>query len=168
MESSSLYRTEYIIWDNFGLEQQDEPLAAYQLSATVLGRLGITTGLMTAFQQTCREEPTYRADPRMLQYDALYGKGYCYEGEARYRPTEMEMGMVPIEITGMEQRAGDWFILGENFTPYCVVTQNGQLLDTEYEAPWLLRVTEEPNTADYRDLEISVVDKHNEVLSNTE
>ena len=168
MESSSLYRTEYIIWDNFGLEQQDEPLAAYQLSATVLGRLGITTGLMTAFQQTCREEPTYRADLRMLQYDALYGKGYCYEGEARYRPTEMEMGMVPIEITGMEQRAGDWFILGENFTPYCVVTQNGQLLDTEYEAPWLLRVTEEPNTADYRDLEISVVDKHNEVLSNTE
>ena len=141
MESSSLYRTEYIIWDNFGLEQQDEPLAAYQLSATVLGRLGITTGLMTAFQQTCREEPTYRADLRMLQYDALYGKGYCYEGEARYRPTEMEMGMVPIEITGMEQRAGDWFILGENFTPYCVVTQNGQLLDTEYEAPWLLRVT---------------------------
>ena len=168
MESSSLYRTEYIIWDNFGLEQQDEPLAAYQLSATVLGRLGITTGLMTAFQQTCREEPTYRADLRMLQYDALYGKGYCYEGEARYRPTEMEMGMVPIEITGMEQRAGDWFILGENFTPYCVVTQSGQLLDTEYEAPWLLRVTEEPNTADYRDLEISVVDKHNEVLSNTE
>lgn len=44
MESSSLYRTEYIIWDNFGLEQQDEPLAAYQLSAAVLGRLGITTG----------------------------------------------------------------------------------------------------------------------------
>ena len=168
MESSSLYRTEYIIWDNFGLEQQDEPLAAYQLSAAVLGRLGITTGLMTAFQQTCREEPTYRADLRMLQYDALYGKGYCYEDKARYKPTEMEMGMVPIEITGMEQRAGDWFILGENFTPYCVVTQNGQLLDTEYEAPWLLRVTEEPNTADYRDLEISVVDKHNEVLSNTE
>ena len=33
---------------------------------------------------------------------------------------------------------------------------------------WLLRVTEEPNTADYRDLEISVVDKHNEVLRNTE
>ena len=168
MESSSLYRTEYIIWDNFGLEQQDEPLAAYQLSAAVLGRLGITTGLMTAFQQTCREEPTYRADLRMLQYDALYGKGYCYKDKARCKPTEMEMGMVPIEITGMEQRAGDWFILGENFTPYCVVTQDGQLLDTEYEAPWLLRVTEEPDTADYRDLEISVVDKHNEILSNTE
>ena len=168
MESGSLYRTEYIIWDNFGLEQRDEDLAAYQLSASVLGRLGITTGLMNGFQQTCREEPTYRADLRMLQYDALYGKGYCYEGEARYRPTEMEMGMVPIEITGMEQRAGDWFILGQHFTPYCVVTEDGDLLETEYESPWLLRLQEEPDTTDYQDLEISVVDKHNEVLSNTE
>ena len=40
MESASLYRTEYIIWDNFGLEKEDEDLAAYQLSAAVLGRLG--------------------------------------------------------------------------------------------------------------------------------
>ena len=168
MESNSLYRTEYIIWDNFGLEQQDEPLAAYQLSAAVLERLGITTGLMNSFQQTCREEPTYRANLRMLQYDALYGNGYLYEGRKRYAPPEMKMGMVPIEITGMEQRAGDWFVLGKNFTPYCVVTEDGRLLETEYEAPWLLRLKEEPDTTDYRDLEISVVDKHNEILSNTE
>ena len=40
--------------------------------------------------------------------------------------------------------------------------------DEDHCRAWLLRVTEEPNTADYRDLEISVVDKHNEVLSNTE
>ena len=33
-------------------------------------------------------------------------KDTAMRGEARYRPTEMEMGMVPIEITGMEQRAG--------------------------------------------------------------
>ena len=104
MESGSLYRTEYIIWDNFGLEQQDENLAAYQLSAAVLGRLGITTGLMNSFQQTCREEPTYWRDLRLLQYDALYGSGYLYGEQGRYEPAEMEMGMVPIEITGMEQQ----------------------------------------------------------------
>ena len=169
MESSSLYRTEYIIWDNFGLEQQDGNLAAYQLSASVLGRLGITTGLMNGFQQTCREESTYWRDLQMLQYDALYGNGFLYGAQGRYAPTEMEMGMVPIEITGMEQRAGDWFILGRNFTPYCMVTEaGGKLLETEYESPWLLRLKEEPDTTDYRELEISVVDKHNEILSNTE
>ena len=168
MESGSLYRTEYIIWDNFGLEQRDEDLAAYQLSASVLGRLGITTGLMNGFQQTCREEDSYWRDLRMLQYDALYGSGFLYGETGPYVPAEMEMGMVPIEITGMEQRAGDWFILGQHFTPYCVVTEDGDLLETEYESPWLLRLQEEPDTTDYQDLEISVVDKHNEVLSNTE
>ena len=88
MESSSLYRTEYIIWDNFGLEQQDEPLAAYQLSAAVLGRLGHHHRAdEPAFQQTCREEPTYRADLRMLQYDALYGKGsFAIEGVILQHP----------------------------------------------------------------------------------
>ena len=169
MESGSLYRTEYIIWDNFGLEQRDEDLAAYQLSASVLGRLGITTGLMNGFQQTCREEDSYWRDLRMLQYDALYGSGFLYGETGPYVPAEMEMGMVPIEITGMEQRAGDWFILGQHFTPYCVVTEaDGDLLETEYESPWLLRLKEEPDTTDYRELEISVVDKHNEILSNTE
>ena len=104
----------------------------------------------------------------MLQYDALYGSGFLYGETGPYVPAEMEMGMVPIEITGMEQRAGDWFILGQHFTPYCVVTEDGDLLETEYESPWLLRLQEEPDTTDYQDLEISVVDKHNEVLSNTE
>ena len=134
----------------------------------MLGRLGITTGVMNGFHQTCWQEPSYRRDLQMLEYDALYGAGWQYGGAGRYTPSEMEMGMVPIEITGMEQRAGDWFILGRNFTPYCVVTEDGDLLETEYESPWLLRLTEEPDTADFRDLEISVVDKHNEILSNTE
>ena len=168
MVSRSLYRTEYIIWDNFGLTEQDENLAAYQLSAAVLGRLGITTGLINSFHQTCRDDAGYLVDLRILQYDALYGAGYQYGERGSYPPSEMEMGMVPIEITGMEQRAGDWFILGKNFTPYCVVTEDGELLETEYEAPWLLRVTEEPDTTDYRNLEISVVDQHNEILSDTE
>ena len=168
MESSSLYRTEYIIWDNFGLEQQDEPLAAYQLSAAVLERLGITTGLMNQFQQTFREEPTYRANLRLLQYDALYGSGYLYEDQGRYEPTEMKMGMVPIRITGMKQQGETWYILGENFTPYCVVTEDGRQLETEYLAPWLLRLRDMPDTTDWRELSISVVDKHNEILSNTE
>ena len=168
MESGNLYHTEYIIWDNFGLEEQDQNLAAYQLAAVTLERLGITNGLMNRFHQTCRDEVTYQTDLKMLEYDALYGAGYQYGDRGRYAPSDMDMGMVPIRITGMEQRAGDWFILGENFTPYCVVTENGRLLKTEYEAPWLLRITEEPDTRDYRELEISVVDKHNEILSNTE
>ena len=168
MASGSLYRTEYIIWDNFGLEQRDGPLAAYQLSAEVLGRLGITTGVMNGLHQTCREEADYWQDLRVLSYDALYGGGYQYGEQGRYAPADMEMGMVPIEITGMRPQGENWLILGWNFTPFCQVTEDGRRLDTEYVSPRLLRVTEDLETDDWRDLEISVVDKHNEVLSNTE
>ena len=33
MKSGNLYRTRYVIWDNFGLEKQDQDRAAYQRSA---------------------------------------------------------------------------------------------------------------------------------------
>ena len=168
LESGSLYRTEYILWDNFGLEQQDENLAAYQLSAAVLARFGITTGLMNSFHQTYRARPDYWQSLRLLEYDALYGAGYQYGERGRYQPAEMEMGMVPIVITGMRPQGENWLILGENFTPYCVVTENGARRETEYVSPKLLRVTEALDTTDYRDLEILVVDRHNEVLSGTE
>ncbi len=48
------------------------------------------------------------------------------------------------------------------------MTEDGGLLETEYLAPWLLRLREMPDTTDWRELSISVVDKHNEILSNTE
>ena len=78
------------------------------------------------------------------------------------------MGMVPIRITSMKRQGETWYILGENFTPYCVVTEDGRQLETEYLAPWLLRLRDMPDTTDWRELSISVVDKHNEILSNTE
>lgn len=169
MKSGSLYRTEYVVWDNFGLEKQDENLTAYQLSAVVLGRLGITTGFMNQFHQFCREEPTYRSDLWMLQYDVLYGRSYLYDGENPYQPTDMQMGMAPIEITGLYEWGDDtWMVTGENFSPYCEVRVDGKKVETEYRSSKILRLLEDPETENYRDLEIQVIDKHNEILSDTE
>ena len=42
------------------------------------------------------------------------------------------------------------------------------LLKTTYLSPWLLEVEEDPGTTDVEDLFISVVDKHHEILSDTE
>ena len=168
MASGNLYNTRYVIWDNFGLEKQDEDLTAYQLSAVVLGRLGISTGFMNRFHQSCREEGLYRWDLRLLQYDVLYGQNYLYGGESPYEPTDMQMGMAPITIQSLSHRGEVWYISGENFTPYCKVTVDGELLKTIYLSPWLLQVTEDPGTTDVNDLVISVVDKHHEILSDTE
>ena len=167
MVSGSLYKTEYVIWDNFGLEQEDDDLYAYQLSAVALGRMGITDGVMNAFHQFCREEPSYRGDLKLLLYDVLYGESYLYGGKTPYQPTELQMGMEPIVITQIWERDGAWYVAGENFSPYCQVVRDGKRLETEYLSPYLLRLTENPETEDTGILGIQVVDKHNEVLSET-
>jgi hypothetical protein len=168
MKSGSLYRTRYVVWNNFGLEKQDEDLASYQLSASVLGELGITTGFLNRFHQVCREEPTYRLDLKLLQYDVLYGRRYLYGNTSPYEPTDMQMGMVPITVRGLYPWGKNWMVTGENFSPYCEVTVDGKQLDTEYRSSRILCLTEDPGTESYRDLDIRVVDKHNEVLSDTE
>lgn len=167
--SGSLYRTEYVIWDNFGLEEVDENLHAYQLSAATLSRIGITTGQMNAFHQFCREEPTYAADLRKLQYDVLYGHEYLYAGENPYVRTDLEMGMAPIRVNQILQSGEDfWYIIGESFSPYCQVTRDGKRLEAKYISPRLIRLEEDPKTEDPGELVIQVVDKHNEILSDTE
>lgn len=167
MASGSLYRTRYIVWDNFGLERREEDLAAYQLFASVLGRLNITTGTMNAFHQFCRGEPSYRGDLRLLQYDALYGQAYLMDSDA-YAPTDLQMGVAPILLEGLVHQGEGWFLFGQNFTPCCKVTRDGALLETEYVSPRLLLVLEDPGTEDVEELSISVVDRHHQVLSDTE
>ncbi|MDD3347232.1 LTA synthase family protein [Oscillibacter sp.] len=168
MKSGTLYRTGYVVWNNFGMEKQDEDLSSFQLSAVVMGRLGISTGFVNRFHQSCREESMYRWDLRLLQYDMLYGQKYLYGGQTPYAATQMQMGVAPIVLEGLSQRGDVWYLSGENFTPYCKVTVKGKLLDTIYLSPWLLQVTEDPGTEDAGDLFISVVDKHREILSDTE
>ena len=168
MKAGTLYRTRYVIWDNFGLEKQDENLTAYQLSAAVLGRLGITNGVMNQYQQFCRDESTYWNGLWTLQYDVLYGQKYLYDGESPYEPTDMKMGMAPITIRSVTHGMDAWYINGENFSPYCKVTVNGKELKTAYISPWILQVQENPGTMDVEDFNIRVIDTHKEILSDTE
>lgn len=167
MESGTLFSTEYIIWDNFGLEKQDQDLAAYQLTSEVLGRLNITNGVINQFHQFCREQSTYRRDLELLQYDVLYGKKYLYDGQMPYEPSQMQLGMSPIEIQRLFELGGEWYVSGVNFSPYCRVMSGSRQLDTVYMSAQLLKVTEDPETDNAEDLSIRVVDKHNEVLTDT-
>jgi len=168
MKSGSLYKTKYIVWDNFGLKQEDDNLYAYQLTASVLSKIGISEGFMTKFHQFCQDEPTYHTDLKELQYDALYGKNYLYSGSDPFKAKDMKMGMSEIKVTGLYQRGDAWYVQGVNFSPFCKVTVDGKILDTTYVNTTMLRVNEDPGVSDYRDVAISVVDMHKEVLSDTE
>ncbi len=66
MKTGSLYQTEYIIWDNFGMEKEDEDIATYELTAEVLDRLDISVGMMTKYHQEHKGDSGYMTGLRTL------------------------------------------------------------------------------------------------------
>ena len=73
LKSKYLYNTNYVIWDNIGLEKQDGNLAAYQIMAEVFDRLDIHSGTVFNYHQQRRQTKNYLADLELLQYDIMYG-----------------------------------------------------------------------------------------------
>ena len=168
MVGDSLFYTEYLIWDNFGLERREEDLTAYQLSAYVLGRLGITDGDLNAFHQFFREEPGYLSNLRRIQYDTLYGRRYLTGGRPVREPADMAMGACPITLGGLYRSEGAWYVSGVNFSPYCRIFAGEREVECTYLSPWLLRLEEDPGARSPSELTVRVVDEDGEVLSQTE
>ena len=51
VDNKYLFQTQYVMWDNFGLEKKDVNLAAYQMAAEVLDRVGIHEGTVFRYHQ---------------------------------------------------------------------------------------------------------------------
>ena len=80
------------MWDNFGLEKNDVNLAAYQMAAEVMDRVGIHEGTIFRYHQARRNTRNYQVDLETLQYDLLYGERYSYDGENPFKRTKMRLG----------------------------------------------------------------------------
>lgn len=135
-----LFDTSYVIWDNMGLEKEEETLCAYQIGAEVLDRLGIHTGTMVQYHQNRRGTKNYQYDMEILQYDLLYGKGYGYGEEGFHEPTEMTMGIIDQTIDKVVQIQDKVYIFGENFTTQSKVFVNDEFYSTGYINENLIRV----------------------------
>lgn len=128
LKSKYLYNTNYVIWDNIGLEKKDMNLAAYQIMAEVFERLDIHSGTVFNYHQERRQTKNYLADLELLQYDLLYGEQYVY-GDKGCPITEghMVMGVKDAAITEVvEQLDGTYSIYGENFTKQSKVYINDE------------------------------------------
>ncbi len=128
MKSGSIYKTKYITWNNFGLEKKDADLYAYQLLASITDSVGIHEGTIFNYHQTQSDSATYLEGLENLQYDILYGKRYCYNGEDLYPASDLVMGIDDVTITGIRPSALEdkIYIYGENFTQSSRVFVNGE------------------------------------------
>lgn len=134
MKSRYLYNTNYVIWDNIGLEKKDGNYAAYQIMSEVFDRLDIHSGTVFNYHQQRHQSKDYLADLELLQYDILYGEQYVYE-ESGNPITEghMVMGVNDTLVTGLVEQMDDTYsIYGENFTKQSKVYINGEKQSTSF------------------------------------
>ena len=168
MKNGSLYQTQYIIWNNFGMEKEDQDLYAYNLTSEVLDRLGISVGMINKYQQSHKDDNDYLSGLESLAYDMLYGKQYIYGGKNPYKATNLKMGVKDIKIDEIVKIGENYYIKGQNFTEYSKVSLDGEILSTVYLGPTILALKEEVDPEDVSKMKISQVEKNKEILSTTE
>lgn len=127
LKSRYLYNTNYVIWDNIGLQKDDKYIPAYQLMSEVLNRLDIHSGTVFNYHQQRKGTKNYLSDLELLQYDILYGKQYVYNGKAPITEGHMVMGIRNVSLSSIVPQLNSGYSLyGENFTKYSRVYVNGE------------------------------------------
>ena len=127
LKSGSLFNTNYVIWDNIGLEKIDGTIPTYQLVSEVMNRIGFHTGTIFNYHQQSKQNETYLTDLELLQYDILYGEQYVYDGDPVITEGHIELGVNDAEIIFSTQNdEGHYTIYGKNFTKWTHIYINGE------------------------------------------
>lgn len=137
MKNGSLFQTEYVIWNNFGIPYVKRDLEAYQLTSHVLNLLGIHEGTMVRYHQRHldmedTDTEAYLDAMKILEYDILYGNREVYGGESPYEATKMEMGITPVIQRTTVHVGNQIIVFGENFNQYSKICVNGKAVPTPY------------------------------------
>ena len=155
-----LYRTEYVIWNNFGDNIPDQELSSNEITGYLLRRYGLAGGILPLAHAAVSGDETKDALLEMLEYDMLYGEGYIFEymeekpalsalscsmenGKTRgYQATDLDIGYLPIPVERAENEDGILTVYGNNFNTSSVILVDGEYQETEYLNRQTLRLKE--------------------------
>ena len=170
MKNKYLFQTEYVIWDNMGLEKKDQNLSSYQIAAEVMDQVGIHEGNVFRYHQARRNTRDYQVDLEMLQYDILYGEQYVYDGTNPFERTAMSLGVKAAELHSIEKIAdGQYYVKGANFTQSAFLELNGELVEANFiDENTLLVLDAQLVTGDEVDVAIRSNSSTHRVLTRTE
>ncbi len=138
MTDGTLMQTDYVVWNNMGLDLDYGDIQAYQLMPKLLGSLGIRTGVINSYHQTHMrdEEASYLRGLQNLEYDLLYGGKAAFGGVNPYKTKDMKFGVKDVVITDVytEQVKGETYLYvrGENVTGWSMINVNGEYYRTEF------------------------------------
>ena len=133
LKSRYLYNTNYVIWDNLGLQKEDRNIPSYQIMADVMDRLGLHSGTVFNYHQQRRQTKDYLKDLELLQYDILYGDQYVYNGKPPITEGHMQMGIKEVTLTDLVENLDETYSLyGTNFTKWSKVYINDEKQESTF------------------------------------
>lgn len=135
LKNRYLYNTNYVVWDNIGLEEEDRNVPTYQLMSDVFEKLGIRAGAVFNYHQDRREGRDYLKNLELLQYDLLYGENYIYGGNSYARDEDdvFQMGILDVHIYDIQPNLdGTYSLYGDNLTANSKVYVNGENQVTKF------------------------------------
>ncbi len=138
MSDGTLMQTDYVIWNNMGLDLDYGDIQSYQLMPRLLGSLGIRTGVINSYHQTHMRdaEISYLRGLQNLEYDILYGGKAAFGGINPYKTKDMKFGVRDVVITNVytEEVDGETYLYvrGDNVTGWSMINVNGEYYRTEF------------------------------------
>lgn len=167
MVTGDITKTEYVIWDNFGLPKKDKNLRSFQLSSYTQTLLNWHQGILTNFHQKYMGKKGYMSKLNLLEYDMLYGKKYIFGNDTALFPPnkKMQMGFSDIKITEILTVGNTKYIVGSGFTNFSKINYKGKILKTTFLTTSLLKINEKIDADKISDFKISQLDKNGSILS---
>ena len=144
ISNKNIFETEYVIWDNIGLDKNDIDLEAYQLTSKVLYDLGMDNGIVTKLHQDYlfgyenspyNDESQYLDALKSIEYDILAGNEYLYNYISKPVATTLKFGSKDIVLSNLYIEDGKLFAEGENFTYNSIFLIDGNFATTEFISP---------------------------------
>ena len=138
MSDGTLMQTDYVIWNNMGLDLRYGDIEAYQLMPRLLGTLGIRTGVINSYHQTHMkdDQTSYLKGLQNLEYDILYGGKAAFGGVNPYKTKDMKFGVKDIVITNVYTEVQDeetyLYVRANNLTGWSMINVNGEYYRTEF------------------------------------
>lgn len=147
LTTNDAYVTEYVTWNNFGLEKNVRDLRTYELAGEIMSMLGYNNGNLTKLHQLKNsensplDEETYQKQIAYLAYDMLYGGNMQFGGVKPFEKTDMRMGTRPITADSIKVMGDSLYLQGTGFTEKSKVFINGEKKSTTMLSQYSLMVS---------------------------
>ena len=147
LATNDAYVTEYVTWNNFGMEKKVRDLRTYELSGEIMKSLGFNNGNLTKLHQyksmenSPLDEESYQEQIAYFAYDLLYGDNLLYGGVKPYEMQNMRMGTLPITADSIKVMGDSLYVQGKGFTEKSKIFVNGEKLSTTMLSQYSLMAT---------------------------